>query len=227
MPIFALTEDLVFPPAHLASPEGLLAVGGDLSPERILLAYHHGIFPWYSPEDPILWWSPDPRMILLPQDFRVSRSLKKKIDQGRFEVSIDLGFEQVIHLCARLRTDNGQGTWITPEMMGAYINLHRMGYGHSVEVWCQGKLAGGLYGLSLGSCFFGESMFSQERDASKLALYHLCQYLQRKDFCMIDCQVPSAHLKSLGAVSIRRKAFLSLLRMCLKRPSQIGVWEYR
>lgn len=226
MPIFALTQDLVFPPAHLASSEGLLAVGGDLSPERILLAYKNGIFPWYSPEDPILWWSPDPRMILLPQDFRVSKSLKKKIDRKQFEVSVDQNFEQVIHLCARLRTDNGQGTWITPEMMGAYIDLHYLGYGHSVEVWYQEKLAGGLYGLSLGRCFFGESMFSKERDASKLALYHLCLYLQARSFCMIDCQVPSAHLTSLGAVAISRKDYLAQLRLCLKFPSQVGTWWF-
>ena len=224
MPIFALSENLVFPPAHLATPEGLLAVGGDLSPQRILLAYKNGIFPWFSDEDPILWWSPDPRMILHPEGMKVSKSLKKKINSKRFEITMDRNFEQVIGLCARTRTDGGQGTWITAAMKEAYIDLHRLGYVHSVEAWSKGNLAGGLYGLSLGRCFFGESMFSRESDASKVALFHLCLFLKSNHFDMIDCQVPSDHLKSLGAVSINRRSFLARLRRSLQHPSRVGVW---
>ena len=224
MPIFVLSEDLVFPPAHLATPEGLLAMGGDLEPDRILLAYKNGIFPWYSQGEPILWWSPNPRMILLPDSFNSTKSLNKKITSKRFQVSLDRCFMQVINLCARVRTENGQGTWITAEMIAAYGQLHHLGYAHSVEIWYREELAGGLYGLSLGRCFFGESMFSIERDASKVALYHLCHYLKSKHFEIIDCQVPSDHLKRLGAVCISRKTFLNKLQRALQYPSLVGPW---
>ena len=225
MPVFSLPEKLIFPPPHLASPEGLLAVGGDLTRDRILLAYRNGIFPWYSQGDPILWWSPDPRMILLPDGFKVSRSLKRKITTKHFAVSMDRDFGRVIDQCARTRTDRMQDTWITREMITAYVNLHHAGYAHSVEIWEQGDLVGGLYGLSLGRCFFGESMFSKARDASKVALYHLCLYLNERNFDLIDCQVPSEHLKSLGAFSISRKKFLGLLRHSLNHPSLVGTWK--
>lgn len=224
MPIFALSDAFVFPPAHLASPEGLLAVGGDLSPQRILKAYKNGIFPWYSDDGPILWWSPDPRMILLPGKFKVSKSLKRTMSANRFEVSMDRSFERVIGQCARIRTDKGQGTWITGDMEAAYVRLHAMGYAHSVEIWLDEKLVGGLYGLSLGRCFFGESMFSRVRDASKVGLYHLCRHLEAKRFELIDCQVPSEHLKSLGATAVSRKSFLLMLKKSLRHPTLLGNW---
>ena len=224
MPIFSLSEELTFPPAYLATAEGLIAVGGDLKPERLLLAYRNGIFPWYSQGDPILWWSPDPRMILRPDELTVTKSLRKTINTRRFEVSMDHSFEQVIDLCARVRTDKGQETWLTNDMIEAYVRLHRLGYAHSVEVWHHGKLCGGLYGLSLGRCFFGESMFSRERDASKVALYHLSSHLKSYHFDFIDCQVPSDHLKRLGAVAVSRKYFLIKLNQSLQYPHLVGAW---
>jgi leucyl/phenylalanyl-tRNA---protein transferase len=221
------STDLRFPPVELASPEGLLAVGGDLRAERLLEAYRHGIFPWYNPGQPILWWSPDPRVVLFPSKLRVTRSLRKTLRQKKFSVTLDTAFREVIQGCAqpRLRSPDG-GTWITPEMIEAYCVLHKRGLAHSVESWRDGKLAGGLYGVASGRAFFGESMFSRETDASKVAFVHLVRQLQRWGFTLIDCQLPSAHLFSLGAEEIRRRDFLARLDQALAQPEDRGRWRF-
>ena len=225
MPVFLLSEELIFPPAHLASEGGLLAVGGDLSPERLLLAYGQGIFPWYSEGEPILWWSPDPRLILHPEQIRVSRSLKRTLKRALFRVTMDRAFEQVIQACARLRLESGESTWIVEDMIQAYCRLHAEGYAHSVEAW-QGKdLAGGLYGVSLGGCFFGESMFTRVTDASKVAFVHLGRQLCDWSFTLIDCQVTTGHLKRFNALEVPRSAFLTLLHESLKTPTRRGIWD--
>lgn len=211
MPVYQLIDQPVFPPPELAEPGGLLAVGGDLSPQRLLLAYSMGIFPWFNEQDPILWWSPDPRCIFEPAELKVSRSLAKVLRQGGFTVTFDRAFAGVIDACAELRR-HGEGTWITAEMRQAYCRLHQMGYAHSVEAWRAGELAGGLYGVCLGRCFFGESMFHRVADASKVALVTLARHLQAQDFELIDCQLPSPHLASLGAREIPREEFLRRLR---------------
>lgn len=202
-----------FPPLDqaLEDPAGLLAAGGDLSPARLLAAYARGIFPWYSPGQPVLWWSPDPRAVLFPEEFHCSRSLARTIRSGEFSVSDDRDFAAVIDGCAAPRTAS-PGTWITSEMRAAYLELHCIGRAHSVEVWRGGELAGGLYGVRLGEVFFGESMFSRERDASKVALAHLVSMCVRNNVVVIDCQLPSRHLASLGVRSIPRRQFASLLR---------------
>jgi len=202
-----------FPPPERAldEPAGLLAAGGDLSPARLLAAYQRGIFPWYSPGQPVLWWSPDPRAVLFPQEFRCSRSLAKSLRNRGFEVLIDRNFSAVIDGCAAPRP-NSLGTWITPEMRAAYVQLHRAGHAHSFEVYRNGALAGGLYGVRLGGVFFGESMFSRERDASKAALARLVEYCREEAIAVIDCQLPSRHLQSLGSRSISRSEFQALLR---------------
>ncbi|SFX04032.1 leucyl/phenylalanyl-tRNA--protein transferase [Marinospirillum alkaliphilum] len=212
--IWQLDETLWFPSPHraLKEPNGLLAFGGDLSPERLLTAYRMGIFPWFSEGEPPLWWSPAPRMVLYPEEVKISRSLSKRLKRGDFELTLDLAFSQVIHQCASLR-EHSTGTWITPEMESAYNVLHQRGYAHSVEAWQEGKLVGGLYGLALGGIFFGESMFSTATDASKAALVFLAQHLQRQGFHLIDCQVHSNHLASLGAREIPRETFLQALQL--------------
>lgn len=224
MPVYLLPEELVFPPAHLATREGLLAVGGDLAPERLLLAYRNGIFPWYSGDEPILWWSPDPRLVLIPNELKISRSLRKTIRQERFRVTLDTAFDQVIHACARLRIEDGTGTWITPEMEAAYRRLHEMGYAHSVEAWYEGRLSGGLYGIALGRAFFGESMFSTRRDASKVCLVHLAGHLVRQRYRLIDCQVPTDHMQRMGARLLSRTDFMLMLNEALRYPSRVGPW---
>ncbi|MCJ8500640.1 leucyl/phenylalanyl-tRNA--protein transferase [Desulfatitalea alkaliphila] len=224
MPVYLLSKELVFPPVHLATREGLLAVGGDLAPERLLLAYRNGIFPWYSGDEPILWWSPDPRLVLMPQELKISRSLRKTIRQERFRVTLDTAFDQVIHACARLRIEVGTGTWITPEMATAYRRLHVMGYAHSVEAWCDGRLSGGLYGIALGRAFFGESMFSMRRDASKVCLVHLARHLVRQHYRLIDCQVPTDHMQRMGARLLSRTDFMLMLNEALRYPSRVGQW---
>ena len=211
MPVFALSDRLSFPPPHLAIKEGLLAVGGDLSVERLLLAYRSGIFPWYSEGEPILWWSPDPRLVLYPDELRISRSLRKVIKRKIFHITFDQDFEAVITGCAEARRSYGEGTWITEEMKSAYINLHRQGYAHSVEVWQDEKLVGGLYGVAVGRAFFGESMFSRVSNASKVAFVSLVEALQKKCFTIIDCQVRTDHLIRFGAREISRKLFLEQL----------------
>jgi leucyl/phenylalanyl-tRNA--protein transferase len=224
MPVYQLIDDLVFPPPDHAEPEGLLAVGGDLRIERLLLAYRMGIFPWYSDGQPILWWSPDPRLILEPDSLRISRRLRQTVNRGRFHVTFDSAFRDVIHACATVPRRHGPGTWITSEMERAYIALHHAGYAHSAEGWIEGKLAGGVYGVSLGRCFFGESMFHLKTDASKVALLTLARQLGAWNFHMIDAQIPSPHLISLGAMNIPRKEFLKRLEKALEFPTRKGRW---
>lgn len=211
MPVFRLTKQLVFPPPELSEPDGLLAIGGDLSPKRLLLAYSMGIFPWYSDGPPILWWSPDPRLILFPEEFRASRSLRQTLRKGTYEVSFDTAFEEVIRACAAVKRRHERGTWISEDMIRAYCRLHKLGFAHSVEARHEGGLVGGLYGVALGSVFFGESMFSLRSDASKVALAGLVERLKERHFRVIDCQVTSGHLISLGAREIPRSEFLGIL----------------
>jgi len=208
MPVFALSNRLSFPPPHLAIKEGLLAVGGDLSAERLILAYRSGIFPWYSEGEPILWWSPDPRLVLYPDELRISRSLRKVIKRKLFHITFDQDFEAVITGCADAKRSYGEGTWITEEMKSAYIELHRRGYAHSVEAWQDEKLVGGLYGIAMGRAFFGESMFSRVSNASKVAFVSLVETLREKCFTLIDCQVRTDHLMRFGARELPRKVFL-------------------
>lgn len=214
-----------FPDVSLAlsDPDGLLAIGGDLSPTRILSAYRQGIFPWYSEGQPIMWWSPDPRALLFPDKLKISRSLRKTLNKNRFTVSFDQAFPEVIRACAVTRKD-GLGTWITDEMIAAYITLHELGYAHSVECWQQEKLVGGLYGISLGHAFFGESMFSRESDASKVALVSLVRHLMRWQFDFIDCQLPSEHLQSLGVIAVPRSRFIELLNATCEHSNYKGQW---
>jgi leucyl/phenylalanyl-tRNA--protein transferase len=199
----------VFPPVSraLAEPNGLIAAGGALSPEWLLAAYRRGIFPWFSEGEPILWWSPDPRMVLRPGQVRVTRSLGKTLRRGQFDVRVDTAFAQVIAACGSLRAQT-TGTWITPQMQAAYCRLHELGFAHSVESWQDGQLVGGLYGVALDRAFFGESMFSTVSDASKVALVHLSQCLERRGFGVIDCQMTTSHLRSMGGVEIPRAQFV-------------------
>ncbi|MBI5786559.1 MAG: leucyl/phenylalanyl-tRNA--protein transferase [Rhodocyclales bacterium] len=208
-----LPPEPVFPPVEraLTEPNGLLAAGGDLSPARILAAYRLGIFPWFSAGEPILWWSPDPRMVLFPAELRISRSLAKVLRNKPYQVTLDTVFTEVVGACAGTPREGQAGTWITAEMQAAYGKLHELGYAHSVEVWMDGKLAGGLYGMALGTAFYGESMFSRRTDASKIALAHLSMHLQRHGFGIIDCQMETTHLASLGARPIPRSEFVALL----------------
>lgn len=205
-----------FPPPEQAldDPPGLLAAGGDLSPARLLAAYRRGIFPWYSPGQPVLWWSPDPRAVLFPEEFKTSRSLAKTLRNGGFSVALDQDFEAVIEACAAPRP-HSLGTWITAEMRGAYLELHRRGHAHSIEARLAGELVGGLYGVRLGGVFFGESMFSRARDASKVALAHLVAVCRRNSIAVIDCQLASRHLASLGSRTIPRAQFQALLAECV------------
>lgn len=208
MPVFSLSHKLAFPPVHLATEEGLLAVGGDLRPERLLLAYKNGIFPWFNPGEPILWWSPDPRLVLFPKELHISRSLGRVLRKERFQVTFNTRFRQVITACAHATRPTGEGTWITAEMEDAYCCLNDLGYAHSVETWLDGKLVGGLYGIALGRCFFGESMFTETSNASKVAFVTLVKRLEALNFEIIDCQVHTQHLVSLGAREIPRKMFI-------------------
>lgn len=212
MPVYRLIPQPVFPPPELAEPDGLLAVGGDLSPPRLLLAYSMGIFPWFNEGEPILWWSPDPRCVLAPGELKVSRSLSKVLRRQTFAVTFDRAFREVVTLCAELRRQGGEGTWIGAEMLEAYCRLHEMGFAHSVECWRGGELAGGLYGVCLGRCFFGESMFHRVADASKVAFATLAGRLGERGFELIDCQLPTPHLMSLGTKEVPREEFLRRLR---------------
>lgn len=226
MPVFQLPKQPVFPPPALAEENGLLAVGGDLSPQRLLAAYSAGIFPWYSEGDPLLWWSPDPRLVLYPQQLHLSRSLRKTLRRHRFAVTFDQLFPEVIHTCSQQR--QATGTWITAQMEQAYIQLHQMGYAHSVEVWWltaeQPVLAGGLYGVALGGCFFGESMFYHYPDASKIALVALVERLCAEEYSLLDCQMTTPHLLRFGAQEIPRHHFLAQLNTALMMPIQPGSW---
>lgn len=216
----------MFPPVEQATPEGLLAIGGDLSSERLLDAYRRGIFPWYSAGQPILWWSPDPRAILYLDQFKVSRSLRKRLRKKTFSLSFDKCFRKVVESCAAPRKkDPVGGTWITREMISAYDHLHAMGYAHSVECWHDNRLVGGLYGLAIGRGFFGESMFTVMTDASKVALAGLVGCLSRWGFSFIDCQLSSPHILRLGAIEIPRAEFLRELAVALNAPEQLGDWN--
>ena len=216
-----------FPPTHRAmrDPNGLLAIGGDLSLPRMIRAYSSGIFPWYNPNEPILWWCPDPRAVMDPADFHLSHSLVKRLKKDDYAVTLDSAYEAVLEACSGARR-SGHGTWLGPDMKRAYVELHQHGFAHSVEVWQDGRLVGGLYGVALGRAFFGESMFSAVADASKLALYHLSRQLRAWSFSLIDCQVSSAHLKTLGAVEIPRERFLLRLRQALQDAGRTGTWRF-
>jgi leucyl/phenylalanyl-tRNA--protein transferase len=225
MPVFRLNQAIAFPPPHLALPEGLLAVGGDLSLPRLVAAYRLGIFPWYTPDEPILWWSPDPRLVIYPRELHVPRRLARTLRQGRFRITYDQAFAQVVTACAGTRRGEHHGTWIVPEMAEAYNRLHRAGIAHSVEAWHSGTLAGGLYGVSLGAVFFGESMFSHVRDSSKAALVDLLGRLRAAGFQLVDCQVTTEHLQRFGAREIPRRDFLRQLAAAVARPTLRGRWR--
>jgi len=219
--------DLHFPPVNSASPEGLLAVGGDLRPERLLAAYRRGIFPWYSDDQPILWWSPDPRTVLFPAKLHISRSLKRSLRPGLFNVTLDRCFREVMEHCAGPRSQYPDGgTWITAEMLEAYQRLHELGYAHSVETWQEGQLVGGLYGVALGGAFFAESMFAHVSDASKVALVSLLRQLQAWGFRLMDCQQSSPHVLAFGAEDIPRLDFLIHLAAALTLPKRQGRWQF-
>ncbi len=226
MPVYQLNNNLVFPPPEMAEPSGLLAIGGNLSPERLLKAYTRGIFPWYSPEDPLLWWSPDPRTVLFPEEFHCPRRLERTVRQHRFEIRTDTVFKQVIEACATIPRQHEKGTWITREMQAAYIQLHLEGFAHSIETWQDNQLVGGLYGVSLGRCFFGESMFSQVSNASKTALAVMVQKLIGWNFDFIDCQFQTEHLSRFGTREISRRRYLRLLERALQNPTKRGNWSF-
>jgi leucyl/phenylalanyl-tRNA--protein transferase len=226
VPVYRLSEEVRFPPADHAEPSGLLAVGGDLEPERLLLAYATGIFPWYDESQPILWHSPDPRLVLRPSDLAVSRSLRRAVARGAFEVSLDGAFEAVIRGCAEAPRKHDPGTWITDDMIAGYCRLFELGFAHSVEVRESGELVGGLYGVSLGGCFFGESMFSRRSDASKVGFVRLVHQLDRWGFDLVDCQVHTDHLARFGARHWSRSRFLAALERSLATPTRRGRWRF-
>ncbi len=225
MTIYRLFEKPVFPDPEEAEPDGLLAVGGDLSPKRLLTAYANGIFPWYAEGSPILWWSTNPRLVLLPDQFHLPRSLRRVLNSGRFTFTMDADFSAVIRACARAPRPDQDGTWIVDDMVRAYVGLHELGYAHSVETWLDGELVGGLYGVSIGSAFFGESMFYSMPDASKAAFAVLVEQLTRWGFSMIDCQQTTRHLLRFGAVEMLRFRFLALLREAVARPTMDHRWS--
>lgn len=225
MTIYRLFEEPIFPDPEEAEPDGLLAIGGDLSPQRLLTAYANGIFPWYAEDSPIMWWSTNPRLILLPQELHVPRSLKRVLNQGRFSFTMDTCFKEVISGCANTPRPDQDGTWIVDEMVEAYSLLHELGYAHSVETWMDGELVGGLYGISLGAAFFGESMFFQVPDASKAAFVILVHQLQKWGFSLIDCQQTTPHLLRFGAREVQRFRFLAMLRLALELPTREGHWR--
>lgn len=210
MPLFALDKELIFPPVQLAEPDGLLAMGGDLSTERLLLAYRQGIFPWYE-GDTVLWWCPDPRFVLFPGELKINKSVTSLLKRNEFEFTTNKAFAQVINYCKETKRPGQDGTWITDEVEKAYTRLHQLGYAQSAEVWSKGELVGGLYGIMLGKVFFGESMFSKISNASRYAFIKYVQLLQEKGIELIDCQVYTAYLESMGAKKINRKVFIQLL----------------
>ena len=226
MPIYQLGEEIAFPHPSLATPEGLLAVGGDLRPQRLILAYSHGIFPWYSEGRPILWWCPSPRLVLYPAQLHVGRSLRKTLRRRPYRITIDTAFEQVMGSCAVTKRPDQDGTWITDDMKAAYVRLHEMGIAHSVEAWDDDTLVGGVYGLSLGSAFFGESMFAHRPDASKVAFVYLVRQLEAWDFDIIDCQVVTEHLVRFGAHEMELEPFLDTLERATARPTRRGPWAF-
>jgi len=221
-----LRGDLTFPNPRYAPTEGLLAFGGDLSPNRLLTAYRRGIFPWFNADDPILWWSPDPRLVLYPDQFNMQKSFRRILRSGKFTVTFDRAFEEVIHFCGTVPREGQRGTWLTEAMQEAYIALFEMGYAHSVEVYLEGELVGGLYGIAMGRAFFGESMFSLRDNASKVAFKALSDVLGLRGYDFIDCQVSNDHLLRLGAVAIPRDTFLDALEESLEKPSDLGSWQH-
>jgi leucyl/phenylalanyl-tRNA--protein transferase len=225
MPIYLLTDSTEFPEPQLARKDGLLALGGDLSQQRLLLAYRSGIFPWYSRGEPILWWSPDPRLVLYPEEINISKSLKKTIKKDIFQITVDRVFPWVIRQCAVTRLEKGEPTWIVPEMIHAFCKLHESGYAHSIEAWQNGKLVGGLYGMSIGRYFSGESMFSTVSNASKVALVYLVDFLRHNHFHMVDCQVSTPHLIRFGAQPIPRNLFLKQLENATIESALTGKWH--
>jgi leucyl/phenylalanyl-tRNA--protein transferase len=224
MPVFQLSDSLIFPPPDLAREDGLLAVGGDLSVPRLLLAYEQGIFPWYSPGEPILWWSPNPRLVLFPEEFHLAKRLARTIRQQVFRITFDTDFARVIRACGQTRRKDGQGTWLDEAMIEAYCQLHALGHAHSVECWQDGELVGGLYGVALGAAFFGESMFSLVPDSSKVALAALVDRLKRWGFELIDCQVGTGHLQRLGAREISGEEFSARLAQAVGKTGRQGKW---
>jgi leucyl/phenylalanyl-tRNA--protein transferase len=209
--MYRLTDALLFPSPEQASEEGIVAVGGDLKPERVMLAYRKGIFPWFESDDFLLWWSPDPRMVLFPDQVKISKSMRAVLRKKQFEVTFNKAFDDVVEACAKVKRFGQNGTWITPGLMEVYSTLHTQGHAHSVEVWEEGVLVGGLYGIDLGTVFCGESMFSKANNASKVALISLAKELKKNKYELIDCQVPTQHLASMGAESIPRSEFLTYL----------------
>lgn len=221
-----LKTDLWFPDVEESTEEGIVAVGGDLSVERLILAYSKGIFPWYSSDkSPILWWSPDPRFVLFPENLIVSKSMRPYFNQNKFQVTWDQNFEDVIINCQKIDREDQPGTWITSKMLASYIQLHKKGYAHSVEVWLGNELVGGLYGISLGKVFFGESMFAKVSNASKFGFISLVKQLKQKGFLLIDCQQETKHLESLGAAAIKRKDFIEFLNNNDIEETYLGSWE--
>lgn len=225
MPVYELPQEIIFPPSSHAEPDGLLAVGGDLSPVRLIKAYKSGLFPWFSPGDPILWWTPDPRFVLFPEDLHISRSTKRLMKKKPFHYTYNTAFQQVINYCKTVPRDGQEGTWITKEMEEAYLRLHKLGHAVSVEVWQHEALVGGVYGIIIGKAFFGESMFSLVPNASKLGIIHWVMYLKSQNFRIIDCQMYSRHMESLGAVSINRKKFEQLLQTSVSQSSEYTLWN--
>ena len=226
MPVFRLTDELVFPDPALAEDGGLLAVGGDLRPERVLLAYRNGIFPWYSEGRPILWWCPAPRFVLLPDELHVGRSLRKTMRRSPYRITLDTDFVGVIEACAKVPRAGQHGTWITSDVKAAFVDLHRRGVAHSVEAWAGERLVGGLYGLAIGSVFFGESMFADAPDASKVAFVRLVQQLRAWGFDLVDCQVHTEHLERFGARHVELEEFQHRLHEGVGRATRLGPWTF-
>ncbi|MBF0344414.1 MAG: leucyl/phenylalanyl-tRNA--protein transferase [Nitrospirae bacterium] len=225
MPVYELSKACVFPPPEYARSDGLLAIGGDLSVERLLAAYRLGIFPWYSYGGPILWWSPDPRLVLIPHELNIARSLRQTIKKGIFKVTLDNAFIDVITNCSEADRRDGGGSWLTEEMIGAYVRLHEAGFAHSVESWHDGELVGGLYGVAMGGIFFGESMFFKKSNASKVAFVTLVKKLTEWGFVLIDCQVTTSYLLSFGAIHIPREDFINILRVAKNITTLCGSWK--
>lgn len=226
MPVFRIPRRLAFPNPEHAESSGLLGVGGDLSANRVLLAYRMGIFPWFSQDQPILWWSPDPRAVLFTEEFRVQRSLRKVVRKKRYTITLDTAFAQVIDACGSVPRPQQDGTWITDEMKATYTELHERGFAHSAEAWLDGELVGGVYGIAIGKLFCGESMFARKPDASKVAFVHLVRQLQRWEFPMIDCQMQTDHLERFGSRLIFRHHFLEGVRSFASRPGIGGKWQF-
>ncbi len=224
MPVFQLPEEYVFPNPELAEPDGLLAIGGDLDPRRLLIGYAMGLFPWYNPTEPILWWSPDPRMVIFPDKFHCSKNLQREIKSKKFEVRFDSNFSNVIRQCGATRIHK-EGTWVSEDIIEAYTILHQHGFAHSVEIYENEELVGGLYGVTIGKIFFGESMFHTVTNASKVAFYYLVEFLKKYDFLLIDTQMETDHLRSLGAETIPRKEFLQLLEEGIPHETLLEKWK--